>query len=167
MPELTAQLTLRGLSWDFALAGFLFLALLVFGISGGRRTLLAFVVSLYIASVLAYGVGEIKNLGDDASQARGIIFLVSSLILTWFFSGTAFTSLFRFSQWGFNAFWQVLAMSILGAGFFIASLLHFLPESIPISSLMSFAFRGDVIYLVWASLPALFLIVLKPEPSEE
>lgn len=158
-------MTLRGLSWDLAAAGFLMLALLIFGLSGGKRTLISFVIALYVGNAVVGALPATQLLSSpENSPWPAIMLLVVTVFFTFVFANFSFGGLFSFSFWQIWTAAQIFGLSVIGAGFFIASLLRLLPEGIPISGIMYRLFVWGPAPLVWSVLPALFLLALRSEP---
>lgn len=166
MTELGDNLTLRAISWDLAVLLFVAVALMILGLTGGKRAVIPFLLSLYIARTIAELTKNFPQ-AEFPAFAEPLIFLLVLGGVTWLLAGSALTDFLRFSAKGLSVWWQVLIAGILGAGLFGVLFFPLLPEgSATFSALIVRFILQPPMPFLWALAPVGFLFFLKAEARD-
>lgn len=149
-------------TWDILLIFALIAGAFFYGISTGRRKIIAAIVHTYVAFALftALPIASIQNftgIGQEFVAKVGAFLLIFILlvILMGARSASAFSSA---SSW-----WQIFVMSFLQVGLLVHILLGFLPED-KIEQLAPFTktvFAHPDYRLWWFFIPIIFLIIVR------
>ena len=132
LPNLSAQLSLSGLTWDIAAVFFVAAIIFIFGVTSGRDKMLALLLALYAGAVIARTVpSALSSLALSGLRVSPYTqltaFLIFFGILTFLLGGKIFYNLFKFSVQGLSSLWQVLILTLLNSGLFVSLVLQFLP----------------------------------------
>lgn len=166
MDILPVQFQLGDFPPDAIALSLFFVAVVLFGIAGGKRFIIPFLFSLYIAYVV---VAMLPSLGtfflrfsvSFSPKLQAIVFLFVVGLSTWLLAGSAVTALFKFSLRSMRQWWQVLAASVLGAGLFASLFFSLLPQgTFRPSSLVEAWFLADPLPFLWALAPVVFFSLL-------
>lgn len=166
---LLAQVHIWGVPGDLAALALLAVGLLAFGLSGGQRFSVAFLVSLYIAMTLVATLPALRSFLLQfsvvlPSQTNAVAFVISVAFSTWLLAGTAIADLFHLARKGFRAWWQISLASLLGTGLFAALFFPMLPRGTwEPSALLNWWFLADPMPFIWALAPIFFFVVLRTE----
>ena len=169
MLPLGAQADVIGFPGDLLALTVLVFALFLFGIAGGQRFSVAFLVGLYVAQAFVTTFGSLRvfllKLGLALpAQATALLFLLAVAFTTWLLAGSAVTALFRFSGKGLRSWWQIGVASVLGTGLFAALFFPLLPRGTftPSASLAQWILVDPFPFL-WTLAPVIFFVVLRAE----
>ncbi len=166
---LAAQLNVFGVPGDMAALALLAVGLLAFGLAGGQRFSIAFLVSLYIAMTLVATLPTFRAFLLRFSvvlpaQTNAIAFVVAVAFATWLLAGTAIADLFKLARKGFRAWWQIAIASVLGVGLFASLFFPMLPKGTwTTSALLNWWFLADPMPFMWALAPIFFFVILRTE----
>lgn len=169
MEPLAAQLSLWGVPGDLATLAVLAVALLAFGLTGGQRFSMAFLIGTYVSIALVVVLptlrGFLLRFGLVLPlHTNAIVFLLAIAFVTWLLSGNAVSGLFRMEKKGFGAWWQVSIASVLGVGLFAALFFPLLPKGTWVPSpLLQSWFLADPMPFLWVVAPVLFFVILRTD----
>ena len=163
MTEFGDNVTLSAISWDLALLVFVATVLFIFGLSGGRRAVIPFLLALYIARTAAEFSENFPQI-QLPNFAEAAVFVVMTGAITWLLSGSALTEFLRFSTRGLSAWWQILIAAILGAGLFGALFFPLIPKDAAVFSILINRFvLASPFPFLWTLAPVAFLFFLRAE----
>ena len=144
----------EGIPLDLIAIGFLAVALFLFGLTGGRRFSIAFLLSLFLAegvvSVLPSFRTFLLRFGTKLpAHTPAVVFLFAMALATWLLAGSAATAIFRFSGKGVRALWQVVFATVLSVGLFVVLFFPLLPTGAlrPSSALNAFVLSDPFPFL--------------------
>ena len=169
MSALTAQISIWGVPGDIAALLFLFISLLAFGLTGGQRFSVAFLIGLYVATTIVVVLPSLRGFLLRFSvvlpaSTNAVAFFVATAFATWLLAGNTLGGLFRLEKRGLAAWWQVSIASVLGTGLFATLFFPMLPKEtwIP-SNLLSTWFLADPMPFLWVLAPVLFFVILRTD----
>lgn len=159
------MVNLAGLPIDLLAVGILAIALFIFGLTGGRRFSLSFLIALYFAEGVVAVLPSLRAFFlrfsvrfPQASSA--VIFLSAVALATWFLSGSAATEAFRLSGRGIRAMGSIFFVTVVSAGLFAVFFFPLLPRgTVAPSSLLSDWVLGGPYPFLWV-LASFVLIAL-------
>lgn len=155
-------------TWDFGLAVFVFFAAFFYGLTVGRRKLALFLASLYFSLALIDMVPYIGNFTRQMSAGQKFlvdigVFAGIAFLLFFLFTGSILGSLLQFPKSEERPWWHLILLSSTTAGFFLSSILAFLPSGDynKLSSITSELFLFNNAHFWWALAGILVLVMLR------
>lgn len=163
--RIVSSISLTNPSWDlFVLLAFLvgvYFYLFRYGKDKAFMVLLSSYVSLTLVERLpllksATGLKLTENFTNKTA-----IFLAGIFVLSWIFSHSDFTSIFRHGSK--KAWFQTLVVSFLQIGFIISVVISFLPiaDARDLSLFLKMAFVDDVAQCFWMISPFFAILLIK------
>lgn len=155
----------EGFPVDIALLAALFIVLVFFGIRGGKKFTVPFLMSLYVAHAF---VAVLPSLGSFflrfsvpiSSAVKPYVFLGALVLSVWLLAGSAVSGVFRLGS-GIRSSWQAVTGAFLSTGLFAVLFLPLLAkETLTPSSLVAQWILGDPFPFLWVLAPVVFFALL-------
>ncbi len=162
-------------SWDLFIFLFFIVATFVYGFTLGRTRIILLLLSTYMALAVVHALTladpsatQSLTVGTSPFFIVQITAFIGALLLIFFFlSGSALRRSLGAEEVHGKA-WQIILLSILQAGFMIASVLSFIPvaERAGLLGVTRNFFVSNTALLFWTVLPVIAMMLIKDEKDE-